>query len=223
MKNFVLIVLLSLSFSYGRAQVIENLPLLTVTGEAVVKAVPDQVIVAVRIQRKVDIESLTTVSDAFLFSKEQTDIKFVGNNDNEILTTLMEASTNDKTVVFIKEFIITIRNPENLTRVLMELLRHDFTNVYSISYRLSNPNDWKDKARREAMTHARATASLYARELGQTIGKAHLVKEEETQPINWFVEKYRPDIRELISTSYHFNPGYITIPCKVTVSFNLIE
>jgi uncharacterized protein len=222
MKKLILAGLFCLPYFLITAQTFENIPLLTVTGEATVKAIPDQAVIVVRVQRRVEISSLTTVSDAFLFSKEQTDIKFIGNDDSEILTSVMEAHLNDKSALFIKEFIITVNNLQNLTKVLMELLRHDFTNIYYISYRLSNINVLKDAARKEAVKNAHTTAMLYAREFGQGLGKAHLITEQETPINNWYIEKQRPDLNELIGTTYRFNPGYITIPCKVTVSFNLL-
>ena len=204
-----------------QAQILENIPLLTVTGEAVIKAMPNQAVISVRVQRRVDIANLSSVSDAFLFNKENTDIKFLGADNKEILSTITEVDINEKTSVFIKEFIVTVNNLPELTKVIMELLRHDFTGIYSVSYRLTNLPELKNNARKEAIANAKAAALLYARELGQSIGRAHLVKEEEVPLNNWYIEKYHPDVRELINTAYHFNPGYITIPCKVTVSFNL--
>lgn|GEM_PF-2233354 len=221
MKHVALTGLFCFSILLLKAQTLENIPLLTVTGEAAIKAVPDQAVIAVRIQRRVEIASLTTVSDAFLFSKEQTDIKFIGSDNNEILTTVIETSINDQSALFIREFIITVKDLRDLTKILMELLRHNFTNIYYISYRLSNLSQLKENAMKQAISNARSAAENYARELGQTIGTAHLVKEEPVQVNNWYVEKFRPDIHEMIGSNYIFNPGYITIPCRVTVSFNL--
>jgi len=214
----ILLFLISLS---GRAQTFENIPLLTVTGEAIVKVIPDQAVISVRVQRRVDIANISAVSDAFLFSKENTDIKFLGSDNREVLSTVLEANIDGKAAVFIKEFIITVKNLSDLTKVIMELLRHDFTDIYSISYRVANLNEIKNNARKEATANARATAILLARELGVTVGKAHLVKEEEIVVNNWYIEKYRPDFRGLTNTTYLFNPGYITVPCKVMISFNL--
>lgn len=221
-KRTLLVSFLCVSLLGLQAQVVENIPLLTVEGEAIVKAIPDQAIITVRVHKRIGVENLTLVSDAFLFSKEQTDIKFVGNNDTEVLTSVLEATVNEKEAVFVKEFIITIHNMNDLTKVLIELLRHGFTNIHSVRYRLSDVNRLKDKARTDAIANARASAMVYARELGQGIGKAHLVKEEETQITNWYIDKFRPDINELVGTTYRLNPGYITIPCKVIVSFDLL-
>jgi uncharacterized protein len=221
MKTISVLVLFFLTSLSGSAQTLENIPLLTVTGEAVVKVIPDQAVISVRVQRRVDIANISAVSDAFLFSKENTDIKFLGSDNREVLSTVLEAKIDGKAALFIKEFIITVKNLSDLTKVIMELLRHDFTDIYSISYRVTNLNEVKNTARKDAIANARATAVLLARELGVTIGKAHLVKEEEILVNNWYIEKYRPDIRELTNTTYFSNPGFITVPSKVTVSFNL--
>lgn len=210
------------SISRAQPQIIENIPLLTVTGEAVVKAVPDQAIISVRVDRKIDIANISAVSDAFLFSQENTAIKFVGDDNKEIFSTVVELHVEDKTAIFIKEFIVTVYNLADLPKVIMELFRHGFKDIYSISYRLSNLQELRNNARSLAIQNARAAAQSYASALGQGIGKAHLVKEEDVWINNWYVEKYKPDIHELINTNYHFNPGYITIPCRVIVSYNLL-
>jgi uncharacterized protein len=221
-SSLLFLVITFLSAVSLTAQVLQNIPLLTVTGEGVTKAVPDQAIISVRVQQRIDITNLSLGSEAFLFSKENTDIKFFGEDNHEIFSTIPEIDVKDykNAAVFVKEFIITVRDISLLTKVIMELIRRDFTNIYSITYRLTDITTAKNSARLLAVANARAAAELYAKALGQTIGKAHLVEEEDTKIVNWYTEKYR-NANEIVSTTYNYNPGYISVPCKVTIGFEL--
>jgi uncharacterized protein YggE len=200
--------------------VFENIPLLTVTGEAIVKVVPNQAIISVRVMRKVDVASINAASESFLFNKEDADIKFLGSDNQEVFSTIIEADAREKPVVFIKEFIVTVNNIGMLSKVVLELLRFNFTNIYSIRYRLSNLPELQNKVRHLAIANAKSIADNYAGQIGQAIGKVHLLKEEEVTISNWYVEKYKSH-EEVLKSNYLYNPGYITIPCKVTVSYRL--
>jgi uncharacterized protein YggE len=222
MKNALFCFLVLTSSIILHAQVLQNIPLVTVTGEGVAKAVPDQAIISVRVQQRIDITNLSLGSEAFLFSKENTDIKFFGDDNHEIFSTIPEIDVKDNknAAVFIKEFIITVRDISLLTKVITELIRRDFTNIYSITYRLSDVTSAKNSARLMAVANARAAAELYGKALGQSIGKAHMVEEEDAKIVNWYTEKYR-NPGEVVNTVYNYNPGYISVPCRVTVSFEL--
>jgi uncharacterized protein YggE len=223
MKIFSITLLLLFPSIYVQAQVVQNIPLLTVTGESVHKAIPDYAVISVRVQKRIDVANISGVTDAFLFNKENADIKFFGADDQEIQPTIPEINMSEtkSAVIFIKEFIITVKNVGDVARITMELLRRGFTDIYSVSYRVSNLNGLKQQACKLAIANARKTAEFYAAELGQTIGKAHTVTEEQTRIVNWYTEKYNPNIPQLLNIHYNFNPGYISIPCQMKVSFDL--
>jgi uncharacterized protein YggE len=215
------LILLSLLFLTAHAQLVENIPMVTTTGEATVKITPDFAIISVRIKQTSNIANVIAATDAFLFSKQNTDIRFIDSENKEINVTRPEVLINNNSVTFIKEFIITIHNLDELPKTILDLLRHDFTDIYAISFRSSKLEEAKITARKMAIAHAQRSAAAYAEGIGQSIGKAHTIKEEDIMISNWYIDKYTPSLKELVNNEYYYNPGYITVPCKVTASFLL--
>jgi uncharacterized protein YggE len=205
------------------AQLIENIPLVTTTGEATVKVKPDFAVLSVRTKRTSNIANIIATTDAFLFSKQNADIRFIDVDNKEVLITEPELVLSNNTVTFIREFIITVHKMEDVPKVILDLLRHDFTDIYAVSFRSSKLEEAKAKARKLAITNAQRSAQTFAEAIGKAIGKAHIIKEEDPLINNWYIEKYNPNLKEIVNTEYQYNPGLITIPCRVTASFMLIK
>ncbi|HEY4784839.1 MAG TPA: SIMPL domain-containing protein [Bacteroidales bacterium] len=203
-------------------QVVETRPLITVTGEATEKTVPDIIIIHYLVTGKVTPQ----VAGSFSFTDmDKTDfsLKFVTINDGEIQGSLDMLKNNASFYSLLKEFVITLTDTKKYRDVLLQLIRLDSGEITSIEFRTSKLAAYKENARAKAIEAARVKAESMASVLGQSIGKAYMITEEPSPLINWYDKSQQPGLHhdDDVNDAYLTLPGYISIPAKVTVSFEL--
>ncbi len=219
MKNF-LTLFISVISAVSFAQ-LQNIPLITVTGESVVKVSPDYVILDVRIKKQL----LTNASNnpSFeIFKEEDTKIRLFDFNEADLSKTVIQT---DSSSIYYKEVFITVYDLKKLDKYLLELYNLGYRDYVYMDYRVSNYNRYKTQARKEAINAAKKKAQLLATELGQIIGKAHSIDDVYSEDYNWYNLKDKVNLEKLTfkagADTYLIEPGYITITAKVKVSFDL--
>ena len=166
----------------------EVLPrLITVTGEAEVRVVPDEVVFDLTVQ---------TLDKNLRQAKAQTD---------ERLKRLMELTRrfevapkdvqtdyirvepryrgNDESRLFLgyavrKDLLFTLRDVSKAEALLSEVIESGITRVNGVSFRTSELRKHRDQARVLAIRAAREKAVALAGELGQKVGKAYSIEED---------------------------------------------
>lgn len=222
MKNRFILFLCLLMQSAAFAQ-LENIPLITVYGEARVKVKPDYVILGIKIRKKINTNSSEGITALELFKTEDTKIRLFGFDQKNMTETIIQPDSGS----YIKEVFITITDLSSLDKYLLELNKLGFKNFIYLDYRLKEYGTYKAQAKREAIASAKKKATLLAAEVGQTIGKAHRIEELNTEDYTWYdmQNENSPEhiTFKLGADGYVIEPGYLTLTSKMKVSFDLIK
>lgn len=174
--------------SHSRAQEQRPTPrLVTVTGEAEILVVPDEVVFDLVVQ---------TLNRDLRLAKSQTDERLKGLialarkhgvAERDIQTDYVRLEPrhrgNDETRTFVgysvrKDLTFTLRDVTKAEALLSEVIESGVTRVNSVSFRTSQLRKHRDAARAQAMRAAREKAAALAGEIGQSIGKAYSIEED---------------------------------------------
>ncbi|MBP8850090.1 MAG: SIMPL domain-containing protein [Breznakibacter sp.] len=198
--------------TYGQDKC-SHLPLITVQATASVEALPDVAIVVVKVEKRVLVNGIKGGSDSFFFMKEDMDIKYV--DDKNTIQSLPEVKMGGDACLFVKSYIITLRNLANLQQLYTNLIARNFTQIESVRFRVTNIESLKEKATIEALQRAKAKAQLYANQIGQPLGVVHQITELNSEPVNWYDERNKTDDNAMLGGNYLINPplAWICNPC----------
>lgn len=202
---------------------IQNIPLITVEGESYLRIKPDYVILGFKVSKEMQVTSQGMPTVFEIFRTQDTKIKLFDFDDKNISETLIQIEKP----VYVKEIFISIYDLTLLDRIISELYKLGYKDFHYIDYRIKNITDLQYQAKLKAIAAAKIKASLLAKELGQTIGKAHFIEELDYPDYNWYNIHNDVSIKELTykqdADDYVIEPGFITISAKIRVSFDLIK
>ena len=202
---------------------VENIALVTTTGEATVKVKPDHAVLGLRVKKKIN-TSLSNDNMGFeIFDDEDTRVRLFDFDDKNIVESIIQVDNT----TYIKEIFITVRDLDKLDRHILELRKQGFKRFFYFDYRSSNLKKHKEEATQKAMLNAQKKAQQMAKALQQNIGKAHTIDELETTTYNWYELNDTENIEDITylsgSENYLVEPGYIVVIAKVKVSFDLVK
>lgn len=234
--NFIrtLLVVLCLA-SVAAAQQPRETPLITVTGEAEVRVVPDEVVFDVTVQ---------TLNRDLKIAKSQTDerLKLVIELTRKYKIAPEDIQTDyiklepryrraNETRTFLgysvrKDLLFTLRDVSQAENLLSEVMTSGISSINSIIFRTSQLRKFKDQARALAIRAAREKAVALTAEVGQRIGKAHSIEEETPTRDNMSQNNFTANITrssdgDSSETEGTLALGQITVNARVTVRFIL--
>jgi uncharacterized protein YggE len=221
--------------STSTAQQQRDPPLITVTGEAEVRAVPDEVVFDVTVrtinrdlkiakaQTDERIKTLVALAQRYKVAPEDMQTDYIGleqryRGGNETRTFLGYSVR--------KDLVFTLRDVTQAENLLSEVMTSGITSINSINFRSSQLRKYRDQARALAIRAAREKASALTAEIGQKIGKAYSI-EEEAAPRNNFSQNTLSNVTTSIGggdsaeTQGTLALGQITVNARVTVRFIL--
>ena len=235
-KKFIAVIALQLALSFpAYAQDPPDRPLITVTGQAEVLVVPDEVVfnlsattvdknLAVA-QRKTDEVVRNVIALARKYQIPATQIQ-TGHIRLEERHSDEEATR--KPSVFIgyavsKGIAIILRDVSKAEELLAELFTAGITRINDVEFRTTQSRKLKDQARALAIKAAHEKARALASEIGQNIGKAYTIVEEG------FPRGYGANVSNSLGSISGVSSdddstialGQISITARVTVSFEL--
>ena len=161
--------------------------LITVTGEAEVRVVPDEVVFDLTVQ---------TLDKNLRQAKAQTDDRLkrlveltrrYGVEQKDVQTDYIRVEPryrgNDETRLFVgyavrKDLLFTLRDVSKAEALLSEVIESGITRVNGVNFRTSQLRKHRDEARVLAIRAAREKAVALAGELGQKVGKAYSIEED---------------------------------------------
>ncbi len=222
--------------SHALAQNAPDRPLVSVTGQAEILVVPDEVVFKVR---------ASTLDKNLLTAQHRNDeiVKKVialargfGIPSNLIQTdhiALEERHSDEdatrKPSVFLgyhvtKKIAIVLRDVTKAEALLSEFFKSGVTSIEGVDFRSTQMRKHKDQARALAIKAAQEKASAFARELGQSIGKAFSITEEGVA--NPYAANVTSNFSRRLIGSYSDESttialGQISITARVMVSFEL--
>ncbi|MDQ1522296.1 MAG: uncharacterized protein QOE47_220 [Pyrinomonadaceae bacterium] len=209
--------------------------LITVTGEAEVRVVPDEVVfdVTVRTLNK-DLKIAKAQTDERLKQLVELTRKYkVAPEDMQTDYIKLEPRYrgNNETRTFLgywvrKDFVFTLRDVTQAESLLSEVMTSGITSINSINFRTSQMRKYRDQARALAIRAAREKAVALTAEIGQRIGKAYSIEEDAATRSPISQNNYMANITstsgdDAAETEGTLALGQITVSARVTVRFIL--
>jgi uncharacterized protein len=228
MKNIVLIVIGLMAIAL-RAQVNIAQPSVSVAGEGVVKVIPNQVVINVRVESQgksaVEVKSQNDkATDAVLkFCKQmkidKKDIKteYLNLNKN------YDYQAKKYNYVANQSLSILLTNLDNYTALIEGLLDSGINRIDGVDFKTSEMDKYKAEARIRSVKDAKQKAQDYAGVLNQAIGKAIYISEKMdiSSPIPMFKSMAAMEDGERSSSFETISVGELLIKATITVIFEL--
>jgi len=218
--------------------------LVTVTGDAEVRVVPDEVLLTLGVETwNTNLEVAKSQNDQIVtrllaLAKENG----VGLEHVQIEYVQIEPrykdgyyEPRDFVGYFVhKTVVLTLRDLARFEPLLAGALEAGVNYVHGIEFRTTELRAHRDEARRLAVNAAREKAAALAQELGQEVGQPHLIQEEQSDWWSgysaWWGSAWRGSMAQNViqemgggvpSGEGTLAPGQISVRARVTVSFEL--
>lgn len=243
-KSIFLILALPLHVSLALAQQQQvEPPLITVTGQAEVRIPPDEVIFKLSVikvnkdlllakdENDRSVRSILELTRTYNIAQQdvQTDYIAVAPRYRQVRKRGVAADEEEVERIFegyevSKTVVIRLRDIKRFESLLSDILKAGVDRLRDLDFRTSEIRKYRDDARAMAIRAAREKALALTKEIGQTIGKAHTIREEGYSYGNSNVSANTTNV---ISGNYSdeenstIAPGMITVSARVTVSFLL--
>lgn len=228
---FIVLVVLVCSCVWAAGQ--DELRYITVTGDAEIRVVPDEVLITTGVQ---------TQDKNLNAAKDQNDkivrevlaiTKKYGIEPKHVQTSQINIEPKyryyENKKIFegyqvSKTVIVTLKDMSKFENLFSSMLEQGVNYVYNIAFRTSELRKYRDKARIMAIRAAYEKAKALAGELGQTIGKPYVITENSSGST---FAQYRQNVQNVMasdgagSTEGVIAPGEITVTSSITVKFEL--
>lgn len=223
MKKLLILFFFMLSLA-GYSQ--ENPSLINVTGKGTVTVNPDRVLIRARIEHtgqtaaEVKSQNDKVVNEVLQYLKSQ-DIPSK-NIQTEYINLNKDYNYNSKETFYSANQAISIllEDISRYEKVMSGLLQSGLNRIDGIQFQTSKKEALESEARKMAVLDAREKAKEYAQALGQEVGKAHTINEQNSGD---FPPMYRAmEMKSADSGNEQtIAPGEMEITVKVNVAFFL--
>lgn len=209
--------------------------LITVTGEAEIRVVPDEVFFDVSVETtNRDLKTAKAQTDERLKRLYEVTRRY-GVDAKDVQTDYISVEPRYRTVSGARQFVgfavrkdltFTLRDVSKAEAMLSEVLESGVTRINDIDFRTSELRKHRDAARAQAIRAAQEKAVALTREIGQKIGKAYSI-EELTPAItsassnSFTVNSTGSSEGEAEATSGTLAAGQIKVNARVLVRFEL--
>lgn len=162
-------------------------PLITVTGEAEVRVVPDEVVFDLTVQTlNRDLRAAKTQTDERLKKTLELTRKYriaPADVQTDYIRLEPRYRGNDETRTLVgysvrKDLVFTLRDASQAEALLSEVIEAGISRINSVNFRSSQLRKHRDQARALAIKAAQEKAVALTAEIGQRIGKAYAIDEE---------------------------------------------
>jgi len=215
--------------------------IITVTGDAEVRVVPDEVVLTLGVETWD--ENLSTAKQqndvratAVLHAVERYGIesRYIQTDHISIEPIYENYDYREKLTGYLvrKTIVITLKDLAKFEGLLTATLDAGANTVHGIQFRTTELRRHRDKARSLAIQAAQEKAVAMAGELDQTVGKPRTINENQDGWWSWYNSWWggrggmmaQNVIQEVGGTSFSeetIAPGQITVRAQVTISFEL--
>jgi uncharacterized protein YggE len=230
---------LSLALAFPvRAQEANRLALISVSGQAEVKVAPDEAVFNIEVKNiNKDLLAAKNLNDEVvrkilaLARTYKIEPQNVQTDYINVEPEYEEQEVNEKTRrVFVgydvsKTVVVRLRDLSRFEDLFSDLLKAGVTRIRSVEFRTTELRKHKDQARAMAIRAAREKAVALAKEIGQGVGLAFSITEEDTES-----RRDNASNNSLVTfggsssmsgSESTFAPGLISIRAQVSVSFRL--
>lgn len=227
MRSIIILLILLGGHSLRAQQNYSMPPMVMVTGEGVVKVVPDQVVIRSRIEHKGSNAQAVKKQNDAVVDRVIKFLKAQGIQEKNVKTDYINLNKNynyeDKTYSYVANQSISIHldDLKSYEKIMSGLLQEGLNRIDGIEFKSSVIEKHITEARRLAVLNARKKATEYAAPLDQKIGKAISINEVET---NHFPPVYRQEMMKVsddMGSQQTIAPGEMEVRARVTVGFLL--
>ncbi|WP_081209981.1 SIMPL domain-containing protein [Salegentibacter sediminis] len=198
-----------------------------VSGEGIVKVVPDEVIIKSQIEHE-GVNASTVkkendqTADAILKYLKAQDIP-ESNIQTDYVNLNKRYNYNDKSYTYVarQAISITLKDLDKYEEIISGLLENGLNGINGIQFKSSEVEKYKTEARKRAVLAAKRKAEEFAGPLNQQVGKAITISESSG---NNFQPVYRmADMKmsEESGSQQTLSPGEMEISVTVNVGFQL--
>ncbi len=158
-------------------------PTIDVTGEGIVKVVPDEVTINIRVENTGENTQVLKKQNDAIISEVLKFLKQMKIADKDVRTEYMNLTKNydynSKTYTFAanQSLSVKLRDMDKYEQVINGLLETGINRIDGIEFSSSNKEALESQARKEAVENAQMKAREYASVLNQTVGKAISISE----------------------------------------------
>lgn len=163
-------------------------PTVDVTGEGIVRVVPDEVTINIRVENTGEnTKTLKEQNDATI-NEVLKFLKKMKIEDKDVRTEYMNLSKNydynSKTYTFAanQALSVKLRDLKKYEQVMKGLIDTGINRIDGVDFSSSNKTAMESQARKKAIENAQMKAKEYADALNQTLGKAVSVSEFRNSP-----------------------------------------
>jgi uncharacterized protein YggE len=220
---------------------VSKAPTIEVTGTAEISVVPDEVSISLNVsktdknlntaksQNDESVAAVIALTKRFGIDPKDVKTDFIAVREKNEKRKLAKTD-DDYHDVFVgytvsKTVVVKLRDIKKFEEFFSEAIRSGISQVSNVIYSTSQLRRYKDEARAMGMRAGREKASVLTREIGQTIGKAVSIEEEN-------VDGFRSPYANVSSNSFSvsdedsdasetFSVGTISIKAQVKVGFLL--
>lgn len=230
-KNlFILIILLSnLAMSQNNIQTTIMQPTVDVTGEGIVKVVPDEVTINVQVENKGQNPKELKQKNDYVINDVLGFIKSMDIDEKYVQTAYVRLHKNydyqTKTYNFVANQSISIylKDLDKYESLMNGIIGRGINRIDGISFSTSKIKELKSEARIKAIKNAKMKAEEYTKVLNQSIGKAVSISEFNNTnypgPVNRKAMMMTSDASGMEQQT--ISVGEIEVVTKVNVSFLL--
>ena len=183
MKIIQTILILAITTTTIMAQNTLPPPTIDVTGEGIVRVVPDEVTISIRVENTGEnTKTLKEQNDATI-SEVLKFLKSMKIDDKDVRTEYMNLAKNydynTKTYTFTanQSLSVKLRDLKKYEAVMKGLIDTGINRIDGVAFSSSNKDALESQARKKAVENAQMKAKEYASVLNQTVGKAVSISE----------------------------------------------
>ncbi len=183
MKTLQTLLILAITTTAMMAQNTLPPPTIDVTGEGIIRVVPDEVTINIRVENTGENTKMLKEQNDATISEVLKFLKKMNIDDKDVKTEYMNLSKNydynSKTYTFAanQSLSVKLRDLNKYETVMKGLIDTGINRIDGVSFSSSNIEALKSKARKKAVENAQMKAKEYASVLNQTVGKAVSISE----------------------------------------------
>lgn len=227
MKKLPILLLLMISSIVMSQKIIQ--PTVSVTGEGIIKTVPDEVTITVQVENKGDEPKALKKKNDNTIDAILGFLKEMKIDKKDIITQYVRLQKTydyqSKTYSFIanQSVVIKLKDLSKYETVMSGLLDNGINRIDGINFSSSKAKALKTQARKLAMHNAKIKAEEYAGVLDQTIGKAISISEfsNNSQPPVMYAEASVRMVNDSNSSQQTLSVGTLEIRSTINVVFEL--
>lgn len=227
-KNFLMLLCLFAGITTAFSQNQQPQSVIQVQGEGIVRVIPDEVTINIRVEHSGDNTSEIKSQNDAVIREVLKYVKKAGIPDKDVRTEYMNLTKNYDYNTKIYSYVanqslsVKLRNLEKYEELMNGLLKTGINRIDGVNFTSSKKESLESEARKKAVANAKKKAEEYVSVLNQKVGKAVSISENNSggdpRPMMYRMAAMDSAVQEEGAT---IAPGELEIRTRVNVVFEL--